>query len=81
MNKQEKKTQKYYDVKIECTLPATLTYRVLADDPANAIEKIKNLPPNEVKYKLIGRKEIKLFVYDAGSSMIRLVKNLIGILR
>lgn len=66
----------YYDVKIECMLPATLTYRVLAEDPQQASELIKGLQPNSVRHRLIGRKEIKLMVFDAGSSMIKLIKNL-----
>lgn len=66
----------YYDVKIECMLPATLTYRVLAETPEQAAELIKNLSPNSVKHKLIGRKETKLSVYDAGSNLMKFMKNL-----
>lgn len=66
----------YYDVKVECMLPATLVYRVHAETPEQASQMIRSLTPNSVKHKLIGRKEIKLAVYDAGSSMIRLMKNL-----
>lgn len=68
----------YYDVKVECMLPATLTYRVLAETPQQASEMIKNISPTTVKHKLIGRKEKKLSVYDAGSNMIKFVKNLFG---
>jgi hypothetical protein len=73
--------KKYYDVKIECLLPATLTWRILAETPEQATELVKNQQPNGVKYRLIGRKETKLSVYEAGSSMIRFMKNLIGITR
>lgn len=66
----------YYDVKIETYLPATLLYRVLAEDPVQAAELIKGKPPTGVKHKLVGRKDIKMLVYDAGSSMIRYIKNL-----
>ena len=68
----------YYDVKVECMLPATLTYRVHAETPEQAAKMIKGLVPNSVKHKLIGRIEIKLMVYDAGSTMIKLIKNLLG---
>lgn len=68
----------YYDVKVECMLPAVLTYRVLAEDPRQAAELIKGHSPTGVKHRLIGRKELKLSVYDAGSSMIRWMKNLLG---
>lgn len=68
----------YYDVKVECMLPAILTYRIYAETPQKASEMIKGLTPNTVKHRLIGRKEIKLSVSDAGSNMIRFVKNLFG---
>ncbi len=68
----------YYEVRVECLLPATLTYKILAEDPAQAIELIKNKPPNNVHHKLIGRKEFKATVYDFGTNMIRLIQNLAG---
>lgn len=71
----------YYDIKIECLLPATLTYRVHAETPQKAADMIKGLTPNSVKHRLIGRKELKLSVYDAGSNMIKFMKNLVGITR
>jgi hypothetical protein len=72
-------SKQYYDVKIECMLPATITYRVLAEDPQQAAELIKGMSPIGVKHRLIGRKELKLTVYDAGSTMIRWMRNLIGV--
>jgi len=68
----------YFDVKVDVMLPATLTYRVLAEDAQKAAELIKQSQPITVKHKLIGRKEIKLTVYDAGCSVIKFVKNLVG---
>jgi hypothetical protein len=67
----------YYDVKVECMLPATLTYRVLAEDAHQAAGLIKNQSPVSVKHRLIGRKEFKLLVYNAGTTMIQFMKNLI----
>jgi hypothetical protein len=68
----------YYDVKIECMLPATLIYRVLAEDAQKAAEMIKHIQPVSVKHRLIGRKELKLTVYDAGCTVIKYLKNLFG---
>lgn len=68
--------KKYFDVKVSCMLPATLTYRVLAETPEQAAELIKHMSPNSVQHKLIGRKELKLTVYDAGSTLIRFIRNL-----
>jgi hypothetical protein len=68
----------YYDVKIECMLPATLTYRVLAENPQQAADMIKGLSPNAVSHKLIGRKELMLRVYDASGCVIRFMKKLVS---
>jgi len=68
----------YYDVKVECMLPAVLTYRVLAEDPQQAAELIKGKTPNSVQHKLLGRRELILKVYDASGCMIRFVKKLLG---
>lgn len=68
----------YYDVKVECMLPAVLTYRVLAEDPQQAANMIKGKSPNSVQHKLIGRKELILRVYDASGSMMRFMKRLLG---
>lgn len=79
-NKPEKikiQEKKYYDVKVEVTLPATLTYRILAETPEQALDLIKNQSPVQVKHKLAGRKELKATVFDAGSSMIRFIKKII----
>lgn len=73
--KKEEKPKVYFDVKVECMLPATLTYRVLAEDAEQAATMIKNLSPNHIKHKLMGRKEIKLSVYDSGTTLIRFIKN------
>jgi hypothetical protein len=72
------KDKKYFDVKVECMLPATLIYKILAEDAEEASLLIKNKQPNYVHHKLIGRKEIKLTVYDAGSNMIRFIKRLLS---
>ena len=77
-NKEEVKPKAYYDVKVECLLPATLLYRVLAEDPEQAIELSKKMTPSGVQYKIVGKKELKIRVYDAGSTMIRFIKNLLG---
>lgn len=70
--------KKYFTVKIETTLPATLTYNVLAETPEQALELTKNLQPNVVKHRLIGRRDTKVSVSDLGSCIIHFVKMLSG---
>jgi hypothetical protein len=77
--REKKIDKKYFDVKVETMLPATVTYRVLAEDAQQACELLKNATPIQVKYKLGGKKDIKLVVYDAGSTMIRFIKRLMGV--
>lgn len=72
------KAKQYYDVKVECTLPATITFRVLAENPQEAADLIRGAAPISVVPRLLGRKDHKLSVYDAGSTMLRWMKNLIG---
>ncbi len=72
------KQLKYYDVKVDTLLNSTITFRVLAEDENQAIELIKKHTPVGVKYKLIGRKDKKITVYEAGSSIIKFIKNLIS---
>lgn len=69
----------HYDVKIETVLPATITFRVLAENPEQAVLLIKNMSPISVKHKLAGRKDKKVSVYNAGSSFLVFVKNLMGL--
>lgn len=72
------KPKYYYDVKVEAMLPATLTYRILAETPEEAVEMIRGRQPNTVQHRLIGRKDLKIIVYDAGCSVIKFMKNLFG---
>ena len=73
------KEKKYYDVRIETTLPTTVTYKlVLAETPEQALQLTKNLQPSAVQYKLNRRKDIKATVYAASSLIILYVKNLLG---
>lgn len=70
----------YYDIKVEALVPAILTFRVLAENAEKAAEQLKgkSLSPNSVQYKLAGRRESKLTVFEAGTNMIRFILNLFG---
>jgi len=72
------KQKKYYDVKVEAMVPTTITYRILAEDEDQAAELAKKANPTAVKPKLSNKKNLKLTVYDAGTTFIRLVRNFIG---
>jgi hypothetical protein len=72
------KEKLWYDVKLECLLPATLTFRILAEDASQALELIKGKSPNSVQHKLAGRRDLVAKVYDAGSMMMRHMKRPLG---
>jgi hypothetical protein len=74
----KEKVKTYFDVKVECMIPATLTYRILAEDAHQAFTLIKGKSPNSVQHKLIGRKELIAKVYDSGSTMMHFMKKLLG---
>lgn len=67
---------KYWDVKMEVLLPATLTYKVLAKSPEEALEKARKGSPQNVQYKLAGKRDMKAWVYSVGNSIVQLVKYL-----
>ena len=68
-----------FDIKLECLLPATLTYRILAETPEEALQLIRNIQPLNVKYRLAGKKNIKATIYKAGQNIILYTLNMIGV--
>jgi hypothetical protein len=72
------KDKHYYEIRVESLLPATITYRVLAEDPEQALELMRGQTPIGVKHRLHGKKDNKLTVRKSGSSMVELTKNLSG---
>lgn len=68
----------YYTVKIETMLPATLTYKILANSPEEAVNKARKTQPQQIQHRLAGKKDIKATIYEFGSTMIKLITNLVG---
>lgn len=64
------KPKQYYDIKIEAMVPATLSYRVYAEDEEEAQELVKKAAPTQIKYKLASKKDKKLLIYKPGTSLI-----------
>jgi hypothetical protein len=69
------KQKQYFDVKVEATIPAILTYRIFAYDAQEALEQIKRSNPTNVKPILTMKRLIKATVYKASSSLMLLTKN------
>lgn len=65
----------FFDVKVECLLPATLTYRVLAMDANEAVKLSMSKPPNHIRHNIPARRNIKATVYKAGELGIKYTKN------
>lgn len=72
------KQQQYYDVKTDSLIHAVLTYRVLAESPEQAASLIKGMSPIGVKHRIAGKKDLKISVYQAGTTMLEWTKNLVG---
>jgi hypothetical protein len=85
LKKEEKPIQppakQYYTIKMEVTAPVTLTYRILAENAEQALELVMKspmtvpmvAPPKPVLNRM---KKLKASVYLAGTSLVKLVKNL-----
>lgn len=74
--KKEIKQQYYFDVTVEAQVPATIIYRVLAEDAEKALDQINNTTsPSSIKYHITKKKNFKATVYDAGCSIIKFIKN------
>jgi hypothetical protein len=67
------KQKKYFDVRIECLCPTTITYRVYAFDEDEAIRETKKRPPTNVRPNILQKRDIKATVNDAGSLLIKKV--------
>lgn len=76
-NKKDKEQLKYYDVKVECTVPAVIHYRILANSPGHAESILKYRDPVHIEYKINKRKNIILRIYEAGTSILHIVKSLL----
>jgi hypothetical protein len=76
--KKEAAAQRYFDVKIEGTMPFIQTYRIFAKNAEEALQKTKTATPKSTQYKLPAKRNIKATIYRAGTMMVELVKNLLG---
>ncbi len=73
-----KKEKKYYEVRVECLVPTTVSYRVLAEDEKEALKLLDQNQagaPVSVNYKINLKRKIKLVIYDWGTTIIKMVKN------
>lgn len=67
--------KKYFTVKVETLTPCLLTYRVYAKDEEEAVALIKKSSPINVRPNVSMKRLIKATVYDAGTSVVKLVKS------
>ena len=67
--------KKYYTIKLEALVPTTLTFKVLAKDEKEALEKMQKELPISHKPNFMKRKNIKAIVYEFGNLLIKLTKN------
>lgn len=68
--------KQYYTVKLEVLAPTTLTYRILAENPEQALEMISRAPLSQAPMPNLSKmKKIKANVWLAGTTLLQLVKN------
>jgi len=76
----DKKTQKpkelkSFDVVVECLVPSKITFKVLAEDENEAIDKVNSYSPHKFIPNISKRKNIKATVYDSGTINIKASRN------
>jgi hypothetical protein len=69
------KVKKHFDVRLECLVPCIVQYRIYADDEQDALQQMDKKTPSSIKPNIFRKKNIKATIYDAGSSLIRHIKN------
>jgi hypothetical protein len=67
--------KKYFTVKIETLTPCTITYRIYAENEEDAITMTKRATPTSVRPNISLKRLLKATVYDAGTSVVKLVKS------
>lgn len=68
----------YFTIRVEATAPVTLTYKVYAESPEQAVEKVRRGQATlyeAPKIALNSARYLRASVYSAGTSIIRWVKN------
>jgi hypothetical protein len=63
-----------YEIKVQATVPCTISYRVRAETPEDALKLIDKQHPNGFQPILARRKFIKATVFNAGTLNIRATK-------
>jgi hypothetical protein len=68
--------RQYYTVKLEVVAPMTLTYRVLAESPEQALELAAQAPLSQAPRPHLSKmKKLKASIYLAGTTLLQLIKN------
>jgi hypothetical protein len=67
--------KKYFTVKMETLVPCVITYRIYAKTEEDAIAMTKKATPTSVRPNISLKRVLKATVYDAGSSIVKLVKS------
>lgn len=64
-----------YDVKVECTVPASMVFKVKATSPEEALKNFDKSHPTQFHPHIARRKVSKATVYSSGSVLVRATKN------
>ena len=69
--------KQWFDIKVEATVPATITYRVFATDEEEAYKLSLKQQPRSIVPRLVGKKITKATIYLGGTLMIKAIKNFV----
>lgn len=76
----DKKTEKpieyfLYDVKVQCTIPAEMTFKIRATSPEEALKGFDKTHPVQFTPHIGKRKIKRAVVFSSGSLMVKATKN------
>lgn len=69
-----KKPDILYNVVIETLVPTSITYRIYAQNPEEALDKMKRANPTNIQPILRKKRDLKATIYEYGSLIIKLTK-------
>ncbi len=75
----EPKPKLYYTIKLEVNAPVTLTYKILAESPEQAVDLIaRSVLAEPPKVNIPRARKLKATVYQTGTSIIKFVKSFLS---
>ena len=76
--KKEKPVEEYYTIEIDAMIPATIKYKILAESPELALQKLNLSTPllESPRYRFAAMKKTVARIYKHGTAILKYSKKL-----